>query len=64
MLAGVYSRKSTDQAVADEQKSITRQIEHARAYAASKGWIVSEQHVFVDDDTSGAEFSAGRDLCV
>ena len=43
--------------MADEQKSVTRQIEHARAYAAQKGWTVLEQHVYVDDGVSGAEFA-------
>lgn len=58
MVAAVYVRKSNDQgAVADEQKSVTRQLEHARDYAASKGWIVSDAHVYVDDGISGAEFA-------
>ncbi len=40
MIAAV-SRKSTEQnGVGDEEKSVTRQIEHARAYAARKGWTV------------------------
>ena len=57
MIAAIYARKSTDQSmVADEAKSITRQIEHARAYAARKGWSVNETYVFVDDGVSGAEF--------
>ena len=39
MIAAVYARKSTEQTgVADEQKSVTRQIDHARAYAVRKGW--------------------------
>jgi hypothetical protein len=39
MIAAVYGRKSTDQSgVSDEQRSVARQVEHARAYAASKGW--------------------------
>jgi len=43
MIAAIYARKSTDQsAVADEAKSVTRQIEHATAYAAGKGWTVAE----------------------
>ena len=42
--------------VGDEEKSVTRQIEHAKAYAAKKGWTVSEEHIFVDDGISGAEF--------
>src|SRR5262249_22086729 len=57
MIAAIYARKSTDQnGVSDEEKSVTRQIEHATAYAAHKGWTVSEDHVYVDDGISGAEF--------
>jgi site-specific DNA recombinase len=57
MIASIYARKSTEQnGVTDEEKSVTRQIEHARAYAARKGWLISEDHVFVDDGVSGAEF--------
>jgi DNA invertase Pin-like site-specific DNA recombinase len=55
--AAVYARKSTDQsAVADEAKSVRRQIGHARAYATKKGWTVDDAHVYVDDGISGAEF--------
>jgi site-specific DNA recombinase len=58
MIAAIYARKSTDQSgVADEQKSITRQVEHARAYATRKGWTVDQASVFVDDGISGAEFA-------
>ena len=58
MIAAIYARKSTEQiGVADEQKSVARQIEHARAYAARKGWTVADEHVFVDDGISGAEFA-------
>ena len=33
MIAAIYARKSTDQGtVADESKSVTRQVEHARVY--------------------------------
>src|SRR5205085_5381955 len=53
----IYARKSTEQAVSDDQKSITRQIEHARAYASFKGWTVDEAHVYADDGISGAEFA-------
>jgi len=39
MVTAVYARKSSEQSgVADEQKSVTRQIEHARQYAARKGY--------------------------
>src|SRR5882724_9416280 len=57
MIAAIYARKSTEQnGVGDEEKSVTRQIEHARAYAAKKGWAVAETHVYSDDGISGAEF--------
>src|SRR5678809_344159 len=58
MTAAVYCRKSTDQsAVADDQKSVARQIDHARQYAIAKGWTVADEHVYVDDGISGAEFA-------
>ena len=58
MIAAIYARKSTDQsAVADEAKSVRRQIDHARAYATRKGWTVDEAHIYVDDGISGAEFA-------
>ncbi len=38
MIAAIYARKSTEQhGVADEQKSVARQIDHARQYAERKG---------------------------
>ena len=43
--------------MAVEQESVTRQIEHARQYATRKGWIVADEHVYVDDGISGAEFA-------
>ncbi len=55
--AAIYARKSTEQqGVADEVKSVTRQVDNARAFAATKGWTVDDAHVFVDDGKSGAEF--------
>lgn len=57
MIAAIYARKSTDQqGVADEARSVSRQIEHARAYAERKGWSVADDCIFVDDGISGAEF--------
>ena len=59
--AAIYARKSTDQgSVADEAKSVTRQVGHARQYAATKGWTVADECVFVDDGISGAEFARRR----
>ena len=42
MIAAIYARKSTDQSgLADDQKSVARQIQHATLYAARKGWTVA-----------------------
>jgi site-specific DNA recombinase len=61
MLYAIYSRKSTDQAAfGDKSESVDRQIAHARAYAARKGWTVAEAHVYADDGISGAEFGDRR----
>lgn len=55
--AAIYARKSTDQAgLSDEDKSVARQISHAKAYALTKGWTIPEELIFVDDGVSGAEF--------
>ncbi|HJZ60386.1 MAG TPA: recombinase family protein, partial [Gemmataceae bacterium] len=57
MIAAIYARKSTEQnGVGDEDKSVTRQIEHAKAYAVKRGWLVADEHIYVDDGISGAEF--------
>ena len=45
MIAAIYARKSTaETGMNDEEKSVTRQIEHGKAYALTKGWTVSEDH--------------------
>jgi site-specific DNA recombinase len=57
MIAAIYARKSTEQAgIVDEERSVTRQVEHAQAYVTRKGWTVDEACVFADDGISGAEF--------
>jgi DNA invertase Pin-like site-specific DNA recombinase len=57
MVAAIYARKSTEQiGINDEEKSVSRQIEHAKAYATKKGWTVAEEHIYSDDGVSGAEF--------
>jgi DNA invertase Pin-like site-specific DNA recombinase len=56
--AAIYARKSQEQyGVADEEKSVTRQVERGRDFAATNGWTVAAEHVFVDDGIGGAEFS-------
>src|SRR4029079_2552229 len=61
MIAAVYARKSTEQNnVSEEDKSVTRQIEHAKAYAEKKGWTVSDELIYSADGISGAGFVNGR----
>ncbi len=58
MNAAIYARKSTEQQdVADEQKSVVRQVAGARAFIAEKGWALDEAHVYTDDGVSGALFA-------
>jgi hypothetical protein len=62
MIAAIYARKSTEQHAADpDGKSVARQIENARAFAASRGWTVPEHHVYADDAVSGAETPQARE---
>lgn len=57
LVAAIYARKSTEQSgVSDDQKSVARQIEQARAFAHGRGWTVDDALIFVDDGISGAEF--------
>jgi len=56
MIAAIYARKSTEQnGVGDDEKSVTRQVEHAKAYAIKKDWTVAEEHVYVADGSDGPE---------
>src|SRR5262245_42140074 len=61
MRCAVYARRSTEQnGVADKARSVARQLAHARAYAARKGWTVADEHVYADDGISGALFGDQR----
>ena len=43
VIAAIHARTSTEQnGVGDETKSVSRQVEHARRYAAQRGWVVPE----------------------
>jgi DNA invertase Pin-like site-specific DNA recombinase len=53
MRAALYARRSTEDARA---VSVTRQVAHAREFAEKSGYTVDEDHIFVDDGVSGAEF--------
>src|SRR5262245_3134500 len=58
MICAIYARKSTDQtAIADTEKSVARQVDHAKAYATRKGWSVADEFIYIDDGISGAEFA-------
>jgi DNA invertase Pin-like site-specific DNA recombinase len=56
MLTAIYARKSTEQNAPEEARSVTLQLDRARAYAAQHGWLVADEHVYTDDGVSGAEF--------
>jgi len=57
MCCAIYARKSPTETncVADEARSVARQLAHARADAGSKA--VSDEHVHVGVAISGAEFA-------
>jgi DNA invertase Pin-like site-specific DNA recombinase len=56
-IAAILVRKSTVQpGVVDAEKSVTHQVEQAKAYAARHGWVVDDRYIFADDGVSGAEF--------
>jgi DNA invertase Pin-like site-specific DNA recombinase len=52
MIAAIYARKSNQQDVADELKSVAQQAALARRFAESRGWTVAR--IFEDDAISGA----------
>src|SRR5499433_2556439 len=58
MIAALYARKSTDDSDRNaEARSTQRQIDSATAYATAKGWTVDPRYIFVDENTSGAEWT-------
>ena len=57
MKAALYARKSTDDSDKHEDnRSVARQIERARAFCAARDWTVAEDHIYADDGVSGAEY--------
>ena len=64
MIAAVYVRKSTEQTgVADDQKSVARQIEHARQYATRKGWLVATITSTSTTASAGPSLRTGPGSC-
>jgi site-specific DNA recombinase len=55
--AAIYARKSTEDTASDELRSVARQVERCREYAARKGWVFDDALIFTDDGISGAEFA-------
>jgi DNA invertase Pin-like site-specific DNA recombinase len=56
MITAFYGRRSKEQQnVSEDERSVTRQLDHARAYAQAKGWELPAELVF-SDEISGAEF--------
>ncbi|MFA5029005.1 MAG: recombinase family protein, partial [Candidatus Methylomirabilota bacterium] len=54
--AATYARKSTEDDAVEELRSVARQVERSREYAARKGWHLRDDLIFVDDGISGFEF--------
>ncbi len=52
----IYARRSHEQRVSEEQKSVEGQITNSKKFAASRpGWAVLEDHIYTDDSVSGGE---------
>lgn len=49
MRAAIYARKSTD-----SDAGVARQIAIARDFATERGWTMDDEHVYSDNDVSGA----------
>ena len=63
MIAAIDARKSTEEnGVGDDEKSVARQVEHAKAYAIKKDWTVAEEHVYVADGGGRAARCDGREV--
>ena len=48
----VYCRKSKD----DDARSVARQLAQSRDYVARNDGVLLDDHIYTDEDTSGAEF--------
>jgi site-specific DNA recombinase len=53
MIAAIYARKSTEQNISEDAKSVATQVTLARAFAAEMKWPVVEE--YIDDAVSGAD---------
>jgi hypothetical protein len=44
-----HPRKTTEQLVSDDQRSVMRQVRNVTAFASARDWTVDPRWVFVDD---------------
>jgi site-specific DNA recombinase len=51
--AAVYARRSTDE---HQAASLDVQLEEARRCVEKKGWVLSDEHIYLEDAVSRAEF--------
>ncbi|MEW8462110.1 MAG: recombinase family protein, partial [Candidatus Thiodiazotropha endolucinida] len=56
MKVAIYARKSTDDDRNEDNKSVKRQVRSAKAYAKKMQWVVDDDHIYIDDGISGAEY--------
>jgi hypothetical protein len=48
MIAAVYARRAQKKTASpDEQRSVLRQVDHARPSAQRIGWTVADDHVYI-----------------
>jgi hypothetical protein len=63
MIAAIYGRKFPEQTgVADDVKSLARQIEHRKAFAERKGWLVDDHdgiNSFTADEAAAPAYKRG-----
>ena len=43
--------------MSEAEKSVSRQVDQGPRYATQKGWGAADEHIYVDDGVSGAEFA-------
>ncbi len=58
----VYARKSNEDARTEDHKSTARQIENARRFVETRGGEVLAEHIYIDEEISGAEFRNRKGL--
>jgi hypothetical protein len=53
MITAIYARKSTEQNVSENAKSVTRQVEQARAFAIERGWTTARKALLLQSAVAG-----------